>query len=525
MATDDPYDPDQAYEALTAAVASDDDLRIARVANEYAWTLATHHYELLAEALEKLPDDVLDQFELLKFAHPIAALLARMHPQPLEERGKIDLLTLDERQMNEYLVKQMIARRLNGDVKSSAEFAARLDERLTSSTRVTTLSGHHPIAQFRCQIGVSYLLDGQTDNALKSLALARQLASLSPDDPVQRDAVVRSAVVHALRGSVRQAERELRLSRRLPEPPPFFAPYVKTAERVAVALIDVDHLGPEAAESVMALESYEEIDDLWPLIALVRSRFELALGHPVAAMEEISHAFGSHVWKSDTLADDVRISCTATAFLALGEVFSARKVCEEGNGKLPLARLAMIRVFLHEGRIADAGRACSQLSGARNIEPATRAEAMVLRAWTTFETDGAISASEALAIAGIALTGDFRRLFSSIPRSLIAAMYAQLPDDVRELVAKALEGLVHAAPLPERPRLSPGEMRVLDELASTDTTEEIAKRLFVTPNTVKTQLAAIYRKLGVRNRADAVAAAARMNLIQDDEAALLIKAK
>ena len=55
-------------------------------------------------------------------------------------------------------------------------------------------------------------------------------------------------------------------------------------------------------------------------------------------------------------------------------------------------------------------------------------------------------------------------------------------------------------------RLSPAEMRVLRQLATHRTLQEIAEHLHVSRPTVKTHVAAIYSKLSVAGRADAVAA-------------------
>lgn len=53
--------------------------------------------------------------------------------------------------------------------------------------------------------------------------------------------------------------------------------------------------------------------------------------------------------------------------------------------------------------------------------------------------------------------------------------------------------------------LSVRERVVLAELAEQRTLEGIAQRLFVSRNTIKTQVRSIYRKLGVSSRAEAVA--------------------
>lgn len=49
------------------------------------------------------------------------------------------------------------------------------------------------------------------------------------------------------------------------------------------------------------------------------------------------------------------------------------------------------------------------------------------------------------------------------------------------------------------------ELVVLGNLSEAVTLEEIASKLFVTRNTVKSQVRSLYRKIGVSTRADAVA--------------------
>jgi len=61
--------------------------------------------------------------------------------------------------------------------------------------------------------------------------------------------------------------------------------------------------------------------------------------------------------------------------------------------------------------------------------------------------------------------------------------------------------------------LTPSEMRVLRYLPSHLSFREIADRLVVSPNTVKTHARGIYRKLGVTSRATAVESAERAGLV------------
>ncbi len=60
--------------------------------------------------------------------------------------------------------------------------------------------------------------------------------------------------------------------------------------------------------------------------------------------------------------------------------------------------------------------------------------------------------------------------------------------------------------------LSPQEQRVLRLLIAGQTYAEMAQALIVSPNTIKTQVNSIYRKLGVSRRAEAIAMASRLRL-------------
>ena len=61
--------------------------------------------------------------------------------------------------------------------------------------------------------------------------------------------------------------------------------------------------------------------------------------------------------------------------------------------------------------------------------------------------------------------------------------------------------------------ISPRELIVLKELAAGRSNKEIARRLEVSPNTVKTHLARLYEKLGAERRTDAVNRARELGII------------
>lgn len=78
-------------------------------------------------------------------------------------------------------------------------------------------------------------------------------------------------------------------------------------------------------------------------------------------------------------------------------------------------------------------------------------------------------------------------------------------------------GVPLAPALPEIPPeldLSKRELEVLSHLMQGRTNQEIAEALFLSPNTVKTHLSNIYRKLDVERRTQAIARARELQIVR-----------
>ena len=87
--------------------------------------------------------------------------------------------------------------------------------------------------------------------------------------------------------------------------------------------------------------------------------------------------------------------------------------------------------------------------------------------------------------------------------------------DVVSAVRAVGLGMTMFAPKSDQPEpmFSEREREVLGLIAAGSTNREIAERLYLSPHTVKEHTSAIYRKLGARNRADAVQRAQRIGLL------------
>jgi two-component system response regulator DesR len=65
----------------------------------------------------------------------------------------------------------------------------------------------------------------------------------------------------------------------------------------------------------------------------------------------------------------------------------------------------------------------------------------------------------------------------------------------------------------DHPLLSDRERQVLEMIAAGRTNREIAERLFLSPHTIKDHTSTLYRKVGARNRAQAILRAQRLGML------------
>jgi DNA-binding NarL/FixJ family response regulator len=79
------------------------------------------------------------------------------------------------------------------------------------------------------------------------------------------------------------------------------------------------------------------------------------------------------------------------------------------------------------------------------------------------------------------------------------------------MVGRGMTVFARQAEGPATP-LSPREREVLELIGAGATNREIAERLFLSPHTIKDHTTALYRKLGVRNRAEAARKAEQLGL-------------
>ncbi|MFT4212424.1 MAG: LuxR C-terminal-related transcriptional regulator, partial [Microbacterium sp.] len=178
---------------------------------------------------------------------------------------------------------------------------------------------------------------------------------------------------------------------------------------------------------------------------------------------------------------------------------------------------AALQLAWAQARLGRTGEAAATLAGLDRARPSPRDAlgADVLRAAI------ALSADEEEPADAVAV-----RIAEQVRATGMRLPFALLTDDARarlvasaervgesELATQVQAGRPDApAVRVELPRLTERERAVLGLLAETTSTAQLAARLFVSVNTVKTQLRSLYRKLGVTSRTQAIARAVALGL-------------
>jgi DNA-binding CsgD family transcriptional regulator len=135
--------------------------------------------------------------------------------------------------------------------------------------------------------------------------------------------------------------------------------------------------------------------------------------------------------------------------------------------------------------------------------------------WKRVAAYGAALAAGALALQWL----DYDRLARARPGEIYTALIAAAFLALGVFLGMRVFAAPKPAPFDGNPKavaslgISPRELVVLKELAAGRSNKEIARRLEVSPNTVKTHLARLYEKLGAERRTDAVNRARELGII------------
>jgi LuxR family transcriptional regulator, maltose regulon positive regulatory protein len=325
---------------------------------------------------------------------------------------------------------------------------------------------------------------------------------------------VLGAWVYLLRGRTAAARRwltpaeERRSTGRLPDGSASLQAWIAVI-RAAMCCNGVEQMRADAETALRGLRATSE----WrPVALLLRGVGQLLLGEHSAADESLAEA-------AETAES---VEATTIRILALTERSLLAAAQADEDGAETLARQA--RTLVDDGQLGDdatsalafAAAAFHGLRGGDSLQARadlTRANALAARLthalpWYSVQTNLELGRADlALLDAQSART----RLSAADEVLRCRPQLGVLVPQLRELRAEAAR--VEELSAGRSTSLTAAELRLLPLLSTHLSFREIAQRLFVSRNTVKTQAISVYRKLGASSRSEAIAAATELGLL------------
>jgi len=211
------------------------------------------------------------------------------------------------------------------------------------------------------------------------------------------------------------------------------------------------------------------------------------------------------------VADDEAL--VRAGFRAILEIAGIEVVAEAGTGEEALEAVRQTRpdVALLDIRMPR----LDGLDAARQILALPQPPRVIML--TTFDLDEHVYAALQAGASGFLVKDTPREQLVAAVRTVSQGDVLLSPSTARRLVDRFLAAPRPGAPVPVD-RLSPREADIWRTLARGLSNTEIARELFVSEATVKTHVAHVLAKLGLRDRAQAIIAAYESGLVSPGDA-------
>jgi LuxR family maltose regulon positive regulatory protein len=373
-------------------------------------------------------------------------------------------------------------------------------------------------------IAATHLYNGELDRAEADFRIAVDIARTveRPWSEVQAASMLTFTV--ALRGDMAETRRLVEgATRRLVDgtqehrrPQGWRGTYASTGYHLAEATLALERFdGPRAREELAALAIHEATLEHWPFIAQIRAHSWRVEGRPYLGLHALDRDIALHSERPPISRAAAALLETTRAELLLADrqPHRAAEVLKPLRHR-PEAQSVLARLHLASGRPDVAVGLAAPLAWSTTSTPRLKADTMLTVAAASWRLDRIPEAQDALRRAvDLLTTHELRSPLLVVPRADLASLAVGIGLSVDDLLGDVPE---FAPPIGDW-SLSPGELRVLAELLRVDSVDELAGRLQLSSNTVKTHLKRIYRKLGVGSRTEAIALAQLHGLLPREE--------
>jgi LuxR family maltose regulon positive regulatory protein len=357
------------------------------------------------------------------------------------------------------------------------------------------------------QVATTHFYADRTPAARDGFREANRLAAAAGLPWIQLHADSLEQLVLAVRGDMAALEPRLVAARERTVPSGWHGTYTASGHHLAEAIRALEHFDGAAARSHLEpLRPHEWGIEHWPVISYIRALSTLVDAQPYLGLQGLAADAEAHA-ERPAISRPMSALLTATR----AELLLADRQPQRAASSLPPIRrtlpgqLVQSRLDLILGREAEALRIAMPIAYSERDTPRAKAAALLVVATAAHRLGRSDDARRAVDSAlGVLATAGLRRPLMGVPRAdLSAALEAagvssdQVLAGVPDVFSTSMRG----------EGLTATERRVLELLEETGRVDELAARLYVSANTIKSHLRRLYRKLGVRSRGEALAVA------------------
>ncbi|TVT58152.1 helix-turn-helix transcriptional regulator [Amycolatopsis rhizosphaerae] len=413
----------------------------------------------------------------------------------------------------------MITLRGQGRFEEAEAHGQRLAERLAVLHPLPAVEPAPRPGWLAVQRGLTRSLQADFDGAAEQYRLAHEQARAEPTAYFAgTNATANLAMVFAHLGHHETAGKWLDEHKSYPPSPRWASTLLEVGATIARGWDALDRYDFTRLDRIVeATGDGTESFEVWPFIAALVAARGLHTGGPARA-RALAHLSAIRLSHAPALtgqgaARQVLLRAEADLLIALGEANRALRVITEA-GPVPWLAVPAARLRLLAGDHEAASALASQGLWTRRAVPRDTRQLLLIkavasvRAGRTEEAAGLLAALPALRSPHEVLS------LATIPpaerEELLRLARIPLSGDAAARLATAGGVYPEQVTLVE---LTAREGAVLTELATGDTTPDIAARLVVSAATVRTQVQSIYRKLGVSSRKDALLRAQELGLV------------
>lgn len=508
--------------ALRHAIdASDFKFAASVIVRDY-WDILQMHLGEIAEILGGLPLGILRKNPLITMllavalnasgAHRIRALelfaLAvvgtRLFANRVEPLQKAVLLTIENS-----------AFRVTGQTRLALSAA----ERTIGHYGALTLDHKDELREFAptllTQTGLSFFYAGRTQKALELFETA--YAHPRPSKGIAHvHALALAAGTHAINGDMPAAQSYISAGQQASWSDEIQKGYPGALYQLAKGTLALEAGEFQSAYAYVELMgSHLDTIEHWPLFMQLQAMAMLGMGQEHEAVAILDDAMKRSARPATSQHAKIGLDATRALLLtAAGRLWDAERLLKQYPKRLPVIVIAKARMHLARGNPDGARQVLQPLEGT-SMPIRLRAELVLLHAAIALRLGEDDLALNKLAT-GLTLL-DHRQLRMPlwlIPAADQSALASAATGRSYPLLSEVGQRSLLHLPSRQVAQLTKREYAVLHALVSSGASAEIADGLFVSVNTVKTQLRSLYKKLGASSREEALRYAREQGLLQ-----------